>query len=115
MHLLGTSLKITLNPGTASAKTVLDVPNYDFNNQAAHNNTPWIKVAPGDRLQVSCTYNPKLAQELPALRSSRRTSSPGVMARPTRCVSGSPSRCRSTPTPPSIGLTRRAVFSSGSF
>jgi hypothetical protein len=68
MHLLGKSLSITLNPGTANAKTVLDVPNYDFDNQAAHDNTPWIKVAPGDRLQVSCTYNPKLAQELPALR-----------------------------------------------
>ncbi len=69
MHLLGSSLKITLNPGTVNAKTVLDVPNYDFNNQAAHNNTPWIKVTPGDRLQVSCTYRPELAQELPALRS----------------------------------------------
>jgi Copper type II ascorbate-dependent monooxygenase, C-terminal domain len=69
MHLLGQSLKITLNPGTAHAKTVLDVPNYDFNNQAAHNNMPWLKVSPGDKLQVSCTYNPKLAQELPALRS----------------------------------------------
>jgi hypothetical protein len=68
MHLLGKSLKITLNPGTANAKTVLDVPNYDFDNQAAQNNTPWVKVAAGDRLQVSCTYNPKLAQELPALR-----------------------------------------------
>jgi hypothetical protein len=69
MHLLGASLKITLNPGTANAKTVLDVPNYDFNNQAAHNNTPWLKVAPGDKLQVTCSYNPKLAQELPALRT----------------------------------------------
>jgi hypothetical protein len=68
MHLLGTALSITLNPGTPGAKTVLNVPNYDFNNQAAHDNTPWIKVSPGDKLQVSCTYNPKLAQELPALR-----------------------------------------------
>ncbi len=68
MHLLGKSLTITLNPGTAKAKTVLDVPNYDFNNQAGHDVTPWIKVTPGDKLQVTCTYNPKLAQELPALR-----------------------------------------------
>jgi hypothetical protein len=68
MHLLGKAMKITLNPGTKQAKTVLDVPNYDFDYQAAHDNTPWIKVAPGDRLQVSCTYNPKLAQELPQLR-----------------------------------------------
>ena len=103
MHLLGKSLKITLNPGTAKAKTVLDVPNYDFNNQAAHDNTPWLKVAPGDKLQVSCTYNPKLAQELPALRSFPRTSSPGAMAPPTRCASGSPSRCRSTRTPRRLG------------
>ena len=68
MHLLGKSLKITLNPGTAAAKTVLNVPKYDFDNQAAHDITPWVKVARGDRLQVTCTYNPKLAQELPALR-----------------------------------------------
>jgi hypothetical protein len=68
MHLLGKSLSITLNPGTPNAKTVLDVPNYDFNNQAAHDNTPWLKVGPGDKLKVTCTYNPKLAQELPALR-----------------------------------------------
>jgi hypothetical protein len=68
MHLLGASLKITLNPGAADAETVLDVPHYDFDNQAAQNKTPWIKVTPGDRLQVSCTYNPKLAQQLPALR-----------------------------------------------
>jgi hypothetical protein len=68
MHLLGKSLKITLNPGTPHATTVLDVPNYDFNNQAAHDVTPWLRVSPGDKLQVTCTYNPKLAQELPALR-----------------------------------------------
>ncbi len=69
MHLLGKSLKITLNPGTPKAKTVLDVPNYDFDYQAAKDNTPWLRVAPGDRLQVSCTYNPRLAQELPQLRN----------------------------------------------
>ncbi len=68
MHLLGKALKITLNPGTPQAKTVLDVPNYDFDYQAATDNSPWLKVAPGDRLQVSCTYNPKLAQLLPELR-----------------------------------------------
>jgi hypothetical protein len=68
MHLLGAAMTITLNPGTPQAKTVLDVPNYDFNNQAAHDNNPWLKIAPGDQLQVSCTYRPTLAQELPQLR-----------------------------------------------
>jgi len=68
MHLLGKALSITLNDGTAHAKTVLDVPNYDFDYQNAINIKPWIKVSPGDTLKVSCTYDPTLAQKLPQLR-----------------------------------------------
>ena len=69
MHLLGGTFKMVLNPGTSQAKTILDVPNYNFHYQKAYNvNTP-VKVSPGDRLQVTCTYDPTLAQELPALRS----------------------------------------------
>ena len=43
--------------------------------------------------------------------ASRRTSSPGVMAPPTKCVLVSWSRCRSIPTPPLIGQIRRAESS----
>ncbi len=68
MHLLGTAQSITLNAGTPQAKTVMDVPHYNFDYQKAYNISPWIKVAPGDTLKVSCTYNPALAQELPQLR-----------------------------------------------
>ena len=34
MHLLGRSIKIELNPGTAGARTLLDVPEYNFDDQA---------------------------------------------------------------------------------
>jgi Copper type II ascorbate-dependent monooxygenase, C-terminal domain len=68
MHLLGASFKMVLNPGTPEAKTILDVPDYNFHYQRAYNIAP-VAVSPGDKVQVSCTYDPRLAQELPALRS----------------------------------------------
>ena len=34
MHLLGRSIKIEVNPGTAGAVTVLDIPQYNFDDQA---------------------------------------------------------------------------------
>jgi len=68
MHLLGTSMTITLNPGTANQSVLMNVPKYDFNNQKATNLSKWVKVTPGETVKVSCTYDPKLAQELPALR-----------------------------------------------
>jgi Copper type II ascorbate-dependent monooxygenase, C-terminal domain len=70
MHLLGRRFTLILNPGTSRAKTVLSVPNYDFHYQKAYNlNTP-VPVKAGEKLQVNCTYDPTLAQELPALRSA---------------------------------------------
>jgi hypothetical protein len=69
MHLLGQSMQITLNPGTASEKTILDVPNYNFHYQKAYNLQAPIPVMPGDTIQVSCTYDPVLRQELPSLRN----------------------------------------------
>jgi len=32
MHLLGRSIKVELNPGTAQARTLLDVPDFDNQN-----------------------------------------------------------------------------------
>ena len=68
MHLLGVTFKMVLNPGTPEAQTILDVPDYDFHYQRADNLKTPVAVSPGDKVQVSCTYNPKLAQELPMLR-----------------------------------------------
>jgi hypothetical protein len=70
MHLLGRSFSMVLNPGTPQVRTVLSVPNYNFDYQKAYNlNTP-IPVKAGDKLQVRCTYNPRLAQQLPILRKA---------------------------------------------
>jgi hypothetical protein len=68
MHLLGQSFKLVLNPGTPQATTVLDVPNYNFHYQKAYNLAKPIQVTAGEKLQVTCTYDPTLAQELPILR-----------------------------------------------
>jgi Copper type II ascorbate-dependent monooxygenase, C-terminal domain len=70
MHLLGRSFTMVLNPGTPQAKTVLDVPNYDFHYQKAYNMSTPIPVKAGDKLQVNCTFDPTLAQELPILRKA---------------------------------------------
>jgi hypothetical protein len=67
MHLLGVGFKMVLNPGTPQAQTVLNVPNYNFDDQKSYNITP-IPVTKGEPVQVTCTYNPKLGQELPLLR-----------------------------------------------
>jgi hypothetical protein len=70
MHLLGRSFTMVLNPGTPQARTVLNVPNYNFDYQKAYNLRTPIPVKAGDKLQVNCTYDPHLAQELPALRKA---------------------------------------------
>jgi len=70
MHLLGRSFTMVLNPGTPQAKTVLSVPNYNFDYQKAYNLKTPIPVTAGEKLQVNCTYDPRLAQELPILRKA---------------------------------------------
>lgn len=70
MHLLGQSFKLVLNPGTPQAQTVLNVPDYNFHYQKAYNLAKPVRVTAGEPLQVTCTYNPTLAQELPILRKA---------------------------------------------
>ena len=69
MHLLGVKFTMVLNPGTPQAKTILDVPNYNFDYQKAYNVVP-IPVSRGEQIQINCSYNPELAQELPILRKA---------------------------------------------
>jgi hypothetical protein len=70
MHLLGVALTMVLNPGTPQAKTILDVRHYDFHDQRSYNLTKPIAVTAGEPVQVTCTYNPTLAQQLPILRKT---------------------------------------------
>jgi hypothetical protein len=60
---------MVLDPGTARARTILNVPNYDFHDQKSYNLTTPIPVTAGEPVQVTCTYEPTLAQELPILRA----------------------------------------------
>jgi hypothetical protein len=69
MHLLGKSVQIVLNPGTPRAKTILNVPNYNFDYQRAYNLSTPVPMEAGDWVQIGCTYNPALEQELPILRN----------------------------------------------
>jgi hypothetical protein len=68
MHLLGRSIKVELNPGTAKARTLLDVPAYDFDAQGiAPLSTP-VTVSAGDTYRVTCTHDATLRRQLPQLR-----------------------------------------------
>lgn len=68
MHLTGVSERIILNPGTPSQQTLLDVPDFNFHYQRGYNLAHWVKVVPGDNIEVSCTYDPAVREELPQLR-----------------------------------------------
>jgi hypothetical protein len=71
MHLLGRSITVELNPGTAGARTLLDVPVYNFDDQSAHVLPQPVRVKPGDTLRVTCTHDATLRRELPELQTPR--------------------------------------------
>jgi hypothetical protein len=68
MHLLGRSIKVELNPGTPRARTLLDVPAYDFDDQGARPLTRPVQVKPADTYRVTCTHDATLRRKLPQLR-----------------------------------------------
>ena len=109
---LGVTFKMVLNPGTPEAKTILNVPDYNFHYQKAYNLKTPVAVSPGDQVQVNCTYNPKLAAGAPhSAQGSRRTSSPGVTGHRTRCAWAScgPRPPFPTPATPSDRRPRRRL------
>jgi len=69
MHLLGRSIKVELNPGTSKAKTLLDVPAYNFDDQRAIPLAQPARIKLGDTLKVTCTHDAGLRGMLPALKS----------------------------------------------
>ena len=68
MHLLGRSIKVELNPGRPNAKVVLDVPQFDFDNQRLVKLPSPVEIGPGDTLRVTCTHDAGLRKQLPQLR-----------------------------------------------
>lgn len=67
MHLLGRTIKVELNPGTPNAKVVLDVPQFDFDNQRLVKLPSPVEIGPEDTLRVTCTHDAGLRKRLPQL------------------------------------------------
>ncbi len=70
MHLLGRSIRVQVNPGTPRARTVLDIPAWNFDDQGA---TP-VQAVPlrhGDTLRVTCRHDQALRDLLPELRGQQ--------------------------------------------
>ena len=68
MHLLGSSIRVELNPGTARARTLLDVRTYNFHDQRALPLPRPVTVRPGDTYRVTCTHDAGRRRHLAELR-----------------------------------------------
>jgi hypothetical protein len=64
MHLLGRSITVDLN----GKQRLLNVGNYNFDEQAVLPLKQPVRVQPGDTLRVTCTHDAKLRSRLPQLR-----------------------------------------------
>ncbi|MCW2753879.1 MAG: hypothetical protein JWQ32_1290 [Marmoricola sp.] len=67
MHLLGKSITVVVNRGTPRARTVLDIPVWDFDHQGSRP-TPPIHLKVGDTITVTCTHSQALRDLLPAFK-----------------------------------------------
>ena len=67
MHLLGRSLTIVANAGTARATTLVDIPVWDFDDQSAVRLPKAVSLRKGDTVTVTCTHDPSLRERLPEL------------------------------------------------
>jgi hypothetical protein len=57
MHLLGSAIRVELNPGTARARVLLDIPRWDFHWQNAYTLVRPVKAQPGDVVRVTCRHD----------------------------------------------------------
>jgi hypothetical protein len=56
MHTRGLDISVELNPGTASARTLLDIPRWDFHWQDAYYLAEPVQADAGDVVRVSCRF-----------------------------------------------------------
>jgi hypothetical protein len=70
MHLLGRSIKIEVNPGTPSARTILDIKPWNFDDQGARPIDP-IQLQPFDTVKVTCKHAQWLRDADPAFETQR--------------------------------------------
>jgi hypothetical protein len=57
MHLLGTSIRVELNPGTPRSRVLLEIPRWDFHWQASYVLRQPVKAAAGDVVRVTCRHD----------------------------------------------------------
>jgi hypothetical protein len=65
MHLLGRQISIEVNPGTPKARTILDIPIWNFDDQGARPIDP-VQLQPFDTVRVTCRHVQWLRDRLPA-------------------------------------------------
>jgi hypothetical protein len=65
MHLLGRSIRIEVNPGTPQARTILDIPVWNFDNQGAKPIKP-VQLHLFDKVKVTCRHVQWLRDKLPS-------------------------------------------------
>ncbi len=65
MHLLGRSITIEVNPGTPQARTILDIPVWDFDDQGSTPVDP-ISLEPFQQVKVTCRHVQWLRDKLPS-------------------------------------------------
>ncbi len=68
MHLLGRAITVVADKGSTSEKAILDIPNWDFDNQGSIPLAKPITLSAGDSLTVTCTHDQGLRDVLPAFR-----------------------------------------------
>jgi hypothetical protein len=73
MHLLGASIRLTLNPGTARARVLLVIPHWNFHWQNAYTLAQPVEAKPGDVVRVTCRYDvrKRLHLRIPGARTPR--------------------------------------------
>ena len=70
MHLLGRAISVVANKGTPRAKTLLDITNWDFDNQGSIPLDSPTTLNPKDTLTVTCTHDQSLRDKLPAFKGT---------------------------------------------
>jgi hypothetical protein len=70
MHLLGTSIKIEVNPGTPKARTVLDIPVWNFDDQGSKPVRP-VALHAFDKVRVTCHHAQWLRDQQPSFEKQR--------------------------------------------
>jgi hypothetical protein len=70
MHLLGRAITVDVNKGTPKAKRVLDIPNWNFDDQGSIALKKPVNIGPGDTVTVTCTHDQGLRDLLPSFRGT---------------------------------------------